>query len=180
MSRRRDYSIRFSQSARSTEARKIYGDRRRSGARKKGSVGTTVLVAEEGRVVDDSAEVEGDLELQVLEEVTDVVASKKTHAMKARSLAVDGEDGHPPRRSTGCRYHSFWLNLGKFAKARLDSWMIKRALAGAYVDLTWNSRGAHVILTWAYLSRRVTTMGVAYTTLEVVPVVPGARQYFPP
>ena len=112
MSRRRDYSIRFSQSARSTEARKIYGDRRRSGARKKGSVGTTVLVAEEGRVVDDSAEVEGDLELQVLEEVIDVVASKKTH-----SLAVDGEDGHPPRRSTGCRYHSFWLNLGKLCKS---------------------------------------------------------------
>ena len=132
---------RYTQSARSTEVRKIYGDRRRSGARKKGSVGTTVLGAEEGQVVNDSAEVEGDLELQVLEEVTDVVASKKTHTMKAHSLAVDGEDGHPPCRSTGCRYHSFWLNLGKFAKARLDSWMnkimTKRALA-ACVALTWS------------------------------------------
>ena len=72
---------RYTQSARSTEARKNYGDRRRAGAPKKASVATAVLGAEEGfsQVVDDCVEVDGDFELQVLEEVTEVAASKKAH-----------------------------------------------------------------------------------------------------
>jgi hypothetical protein len=82
---------RYTQSARSTEARKKYGDRRRAGGIKKASDATAVLGAEEGfsQVVDDCAEVEGDFELQVLEEVTEVAASKKAHATKARPLAVE-------------------------------------------------------------------------------------------
>ena len=80
---------RYTQSARSTEARKNYGDRRRAGASKKASVATAVLGAEKGfsQVVDDCVEVEGDFELQVLEEVTEVAASKKAHAPIACSRA---------------------------------------------------------------------------------------------
>ena len=73
---------RYMQSARSIEARKNYGDRRRAGAPKKASVATAVVLgADEGfaQVVDDCAEVEGDFELQVQEEVTEVAASKKAH-----------------------------------------------------------------------------------------------------
>ena len=83
------------------------------------------------------------------------------------------------------------VGVGGCAKARLESCridkmnqiMVKRALAacvrGAYVELTWSPRGTYVILTWTYQSRRITTIRVAYNALEVVPVEPGARRYFP-
>ena len=39
---------------------------------------------------------------------------------------------------------------------------------------------APVELTWTYQSRRVTAVRIAYNALEVVPVDPDARRYFPP
>ena len=65
---------RYTQSARNTETRKGYGDRRRSGfSKKKAPVAAAVPGEEEGvpQVVDDCAGVEGDFELQVLEEVNE-------------------------------------------------------------------------------------------------------------
>ena len=76
---------RYTHSARSTEARKGYGDRRRSGfSKKKAPMAAAVPGKEEGvpQVVDDCAGVEGDFKLQVLEEVDE-------GATKARSLAVE-------------------------------------------------------------------------------------------
>ena len=78
---------RYTQSARSTEARKGNGDRRRPGSsKKKAPVAAAVPGEDEGvlQVVDIFARVEDDFELQVLEEVNEVAASKK-----ARLLAVE-------------------------------------------------------------------------------------------
>ena len=63
---------RYTQSARSTKARKGYGDRRCSGfSKKKAPVAAAVPGEEEGvpQVVNDCAGVEGDFKLQELEEV---------------------------------------------------------------------------------------------------------------
>ena len=65
-----------------------------------------MLGAEEGEIVGAGAEVEGDLESQVREGVTEVAASKeahatKAHAKKARRLAVDVEDESVPVAADG-------------------------------------------------------------------------------
>ena len=57
--------------------------------------------------------------------------------------------------------------------------MVKRATSFvAPVELTYVV--PHVMLTWTYQSRRDTAVKIAYNALEVVPVDPDARRYFPP
>ena len=88
---------RYTQPARSTEARKNYGDRRRAGAPKKASVATAVLGAEEGfsQVVDDCAEYLQNLLQQQEELLQKVPVREKKRA--ARAVASIGNI--PPNES---------------------------------------------------------------------------------
>ena len=87
-----DRLTRYTHSARSTEARKGYGDRRRPGSSKKKTlVAAAVPGEEEGnlQVVDAFTGVEDDFESPVFEEVGEVAAPKTVKATKTRSLAVE-------------------------------------------------------------------------------------------